>query len=357
MLMISNMAKRVLGPEEQPKSAMARLAGKVAADEGILSGRTVRMNLRFKYSHGSKLVDSGHTVHQPNPQELEGNPPREETALRCPFRLPLPPPPPPLHHAEMPVLSLHSPVACPMDSRAVSTLHCLLFPLLFALGFGTGELHAMPTFRAISLKRLLEPGAFKLVDKAVDTSSSPPNAKPTKPNPVLESKLERCNSVPAVGRKIQLPRLRPSLYATPEVTPLPDSPSSLPSSSPYIINHKRRGPRLLESFSLDSASSHRKVLDEEKSNGNIKDAETCCLASEEDMVVTSKVYQRIADRHVIGADECEVASCKDFKNRVLDAGTGGSRCRIVEENVSATPVALATEIEGSSEFLSSLGFL
>ncbi|XP_056168128.1 uncharacterized protein LOC115680094 isoform X3 [Syzygium oleosum] len=165
----------------------------------------------------------------------------------------------------------------------------------------------MPTFTAIALNRPLEPGAFKLVDKAVDTSSSSPNAKPPKPNPVLESKLERRNSVPAIGRKIQLPRLRPSLYATPE------------------------------------------VLDEEKSNGNIKDAETCCLASEEDVAVTSKFYQHIADRHVIGADESEVATCKDLKNRVLNAGTGSLSCQIVEENVSAKPVALATEIEGNSE--------
>ncbi|KAI3440521.1 uncharacterized protein J3R85_003609 [Psidium guajava] len=187
----------------------------------------------------------------------------------------------------------------------------------------------MPTFTAIALDRLLEPGTFKPVDKAVDTSRSAPNAKPSKPNPVLESKLERHNSIPSIERSIQLPRLTPSLYATPDVTPIPGSPSSLPSSSPYIINHKRRGPRLLKSFSLGSASSHHKVLDEEKSNGNMKDSETYC--------------------HAIGVDESEVASCKDFKNRVLDAGTGSLSCQVAGENVSAKPVALATEIEGDSE--------
>ncbi|XP_030514418.1 uncharacterized protein LOC115728218 [Rhodamnia argentea] len=187
----------------------------------------------------------------------------------------------------------------------------------------------MPTFTAIALDRLLEPGAFRPVDKAVDTSRSAPNAKPPKPNPVLESKLERRNSVPSIEGSIQLPRLTPSLYATPDVTPLLDSPSSLPSSSPYIINHKRRGPRLLKSSSLDSASSHHKVVDEEKSNGNMKDSETSCLA--------------------IAVDESEVASCKGFKNRVLDAGTGSLSCQVEEENVSAKPVTLAAEIEGNSE--------
>ncbi|KAF8018277.1 hypothetical protein BT93_H3239 [Corymbia citriodora subsp. variegata] len=207
----------------------------------------------------------------------------------------------------------------------------------------------MPTFTSIALDRLLEPGAFRPVDKAVDTSRPAPNGKPPHPDPILESKLERCKSAPATERNIQLPRLTPSLYATPEVTPLPDSPSSLPSSSPYIINHKRRGPRLLKSFSMDSASSHHKVPDEEKSNGNMKDAETTCLASEEEVAVTSKFYKHIADRHVISVDESKVASCKDFKNRVLDAGTGSLSCQIVEDTVSAKPVALATEFEGNGE--------
>ncbi|RZS01715.1 hypothetical protein BHM03_00031648 [Ensete ventricosum] len=44
---------------------------------------------------------------------------------------------------------------------------------------------------------------------------------------------------------IPRPNITPALYAIPESTPLPDSPSSFPPASPYIINHKRRGPRLL----------------------------------------------------------------------------------------------------------------
>ncbi|PKA63889.1 hypothetical protein AXF42_Ash004899 [Apostasia shenzhenica] len=44
------------------------------------------------------------------------------------------------------------------------------------------------------------------------------------------------------------PHPSPALYATPAATPLPDSPSSFPFS-PYLINHKRRGPRLLKSLS------------------------------------------------------------------------------------------------------------
>lgn len=56
------------------------------------------------------------------------------------------------------------------------------------------------------------------------------------------------------------PPLSPSmLYATPESTPLPDSPTSgFPPPSPYLINHKRRGPRLFKSLS-DKHVIERKV--------------------------------------------------------------------------------------------------
>ncbi|XP_019422065.1 PREDICTED: uncharacterized protein LOC109331799 [Lupinus angustifolius] len=93
----------------------------------------------------------------------------------------------------------------------------------------------MPTFTAIAFDRLIEAGASKPVHKSVPTLM-----------PALNS---RKHSEP-IQKKKPLPRppLKPALYATPEVTPLPDSPSSFPPS-PYIINHKRRGPRLLNSFS------------------------------------------------------------------------------------------------------------
>lgn len=47
-----------------------------------------------------------------------------------------------------------------------------------------------------------------------------------------------------------------SLYATPESTTLPDSPSSFPGTwSPYIINHKRRGASLAKTFSQGDVGS------------------------------------------------------------------------------------------------------
>ncbi|KAG9443303.1 hypothetical protein H6P81_014643 [Aristolochia fimbriata] len=105
----------------------------------------------------------------------------------------------------------------------------------------------MPTFSAISLDRLLEPRGQKSFVKP--------------PTPKLE-KLR-----PSDERKPRHGYISPKLYKTPEVTPLPDSPTSFPPS-PYIIDHKRRGPRLIRSASLNDVAppqSHeeKKILDNE----------------------------------------------------------------------------------------------
>ncbi|KAJ6736768.1 BACTERIOPHAGE N4 ADSORPTION B PROTEIN [Salix viminalis] len=130
----------------------------------------------------------------------------------------------------------------------------------------------MPSFTAIALDRLLEPKASKFVDKSVPSSNNnypvpKPKPPPPKPKPPLpKSNLERRNSTSVLERKANRPQMSPSLYATPESTPLPDSPSSFPPS-PYIINHKRRGPRLLKSFSQDDVASRKKEMEKDEVNG------------------------------------------------------------------------------------------
>ena len=44
-------------------------------------------------------------------------------------------------------------------------------------------------------------------------------------------------------------QISPALYATREPTPFPDSQLSFPSS-PYVVDHKRRGPRLSKTYSV-----------------------------------------------------------------------------------------------------------
>ncbi|KAH9624358.1 hypothetical protein KSS87_004405 [Heliosperma pusillum] len=162
----------------------------------------------------------------------------------------------------------------------------------------------MPTFSAIQLDRFLEPGATTNTTTTAKTTS----LKKKNDNLLLEDtypKLERRNttSLPPLedlksssSRKLDVPPphpqlrrrnsvsstpqfshvtvrppLTPALYTTPEPTPLPVSPtSSFPPSSPFLINHKRRGPRLSKSFSenlvavaVSAEVGHTRSLSEE----------------------------------------------------------------------------------------------
>lgn len=79
-------------------------------------------------------------------------------------------------------------------------------------------------------------------------------------------------------RKDHWTQISPALYTIPKPTPLPDSPSfpDSPSSfppSPYIINHKRRGPRLSQSFTEDDFGTQQQALDVEKMDESLRDME------------------------------------------------------------------------------------
>ncbi|XP_014505815.1 uncharacterized protein LOC106765641 [Vigna radiata var. radiata] len=131
----------------------------------------------------------------------------------------------------------------------------------------------MPTFTAIAFDRLIEPGASKPSYKSAPV-----------PMPVPK-KHQRRSSEPAVTKKpAPRPQLKPALYATPEVTPLPDAPSSFPPS-PYIVNHKRRGPRLMKSSSEANVQAKQKDLDDATANGKSNDSVVAC--SDGDLQVTT----------------------------------------------------------------------
>ncbi|XP_042030187.1 uncharacterized protein LOC121777114 isoform X1 [Salvia splendens] len=90
------------------------------------------------------------------------------------------------------------------------------------------------------------------------------------PNTKLERGVVMPSQAPTttiVGREHHWTQISPALYATPESTPLPDSPSSFPPS-PYIINHKRRGPRLMKSFSEYDVATWKNKSDEIKVDNN-----------------------------------------------------------------------------------------
>ena len=157
---------------------------------------------------------------------------------------------------------------------ATASFFFSLFYLFLLIITSSSRYQAMPTFTAIAFDRLIEPGASRAAQKNSSTSSS--------------NKFERSSESTARKKPSLRPQLKPSLYATPEVTPLPDSPlQDSPSSfppSPYIINHKRRGPRLLKSFSEANVQGKQEVHDEGNING--KSSDNVVSSSAGDLQVT-----------------------------------------------------------------------
>ena len=149
----------------------------------------------------------------------------------------------------------------------------------------------MPTLSAIQLDRYLESNTTSSNlnnnnKKIPDVVSSSPNLDRRntasydlkssysrgKDLPPPHPQLRRGNSTSSSSARVHI---HPALYTTPEPTPIPDSPtSSFPPSSPYLINHKRRGPRLLKSLSdqnvaaaVAESDGHKRSLSEENVAG------------------------------------------------------------------------------------------
>lgn len=111
----------------------------------------------------------------------------------------------------------------------------------------------MPTFTTIAFDTLIEPKASKSMaaGKTVTDSSQGSRVNPTDKQP------DPKNNTETKDRKHHWNQIQPALYTTPVPTPLPnipDSPSSF-TPSPYIVNHKGRGPRLIKPLSLDNVES------------------------------------------------------------------------------------------------------
>uniref|UniRef100_A0A5B6YW29 Netrin receptor DCC n=1 Tax=Davidia involucrata TaxID=16924 RepID=A0A5B6YW29_DAVIN len=201
----------------------------------------------------------------------------------------------------------------------------------------------MPTYTAITLDRLLEPGVSKSMAAAKEAPDSKLGRRNSTPIPKLDSgmsapnsKLGRRNStstVTTIDKKHHWARISPALYATPESTPLPDSPSSFPPS-PYIINHKRRGPRLLKSFSEDDVATRQRALGEEKVVENAKKAEEEVADLAKDVTSTVTVPSPVEE--------------EEHMNGIYDGGLGSGEMTNgqVEQNSSAKSVTFNLEREG-----------
>ncbi|KAI3798872.1 hypothetical protein L1987_34156 [Smallanthus sonchifolius] len=103
------------------------------------------------------------------------------------------------------------------------------------------------------------------------------------------------NGIKTIDKKHHWNQILPALYATPEPTPLPDSPSSF-APSPYIVNHKRRGPRLSKALSEDKAAL-RQALADEKTNDSVRSLEAEDIESCRGVNGTDNVHEYVEDVH------------------------------------------------------------
>lgn len=149
-------------------------------------------------------------------------------------------------------------------------------------------------FTTIALDRLIEPKASKPMAAGKNVTESKHGSRL---NGTDNKQSDSNNGMKTTDRKHHWSQISPALYATPEPTPLPelpDSPSSF-TSSPYIVNHKRRGPRLSKAFSEDVEALHRALADG-KTNTIVKSFEA------EDVDSSSAVNVCVAANGELGND-------------------------------------------------------
>ncbi|XP_059659126.1 uncharacterized protein LOC132305508 [Cornus florida] len=143
--------------------------------------------------------------------------------------------------------------------------------------------------------------------------------------------------VTTINQKHHWARMSPALYATPEPTPLPDSPTSFPPS-PYIINHKRRGPRLLKSFSEVGVATCKQAVDERDVSENVNNPEKEVADKTNDVTFTVAVPSPVEEEHVngsydgvLGRSDLALTSAKSNTEAESNNGVG------VEQSLNLTP--------------------
>ncbi|XP_076897838.1 uncharacterized protein LOC143551254 isoform X2 [Bidens hawaiensis] len=150
---------------------------------------------------------------------------------------------------------------------------------------------------------------------ALDRLIEPKDSKPMAPGKsVIDSRLGNGtdkppasrNSTKSIDKNHHRNQVSPALYTTPAPTPLPDAPSSF-APSPYIVNHKRRGPRLSQACSEDDATVHQALADENISDERslaAEDIEACCVVNGSDNV-HEPVDDIISNEPVAGQDNVD----------------------------------------------------
>lgn len=206
----------------------------------------------------------------------------------------------------------------------------------------------MPHFAAIALDRLIDPGASKSAEKSIRGSMTVPGRHPN-PKSGSSSNLRRRKGTSSSQRRVLHPQMTPALYATPKTTPLPDSPSSFPTS-PYIINHKRRGPRLVKNQPEANSCSCKNSSYEVEDSVDARATTSPLVSPAEDGPVETSMSNPVQDNHASRGHEGQSESTCNAKaakinleqNENLNGG-------LVAGSDSSMPVLLTPRTEGEGD--------
>ena len=138
------------------------------------------------------------------------------------------------------------------------------------------------------------------------------------------------------------------------MTPLPDAPSSFPPS-PYIINHKRRGPRLLKSSSEASALSEVSIRCDDD---NDKSVDAVVTSSAGDLQVTSTKPELVKEEKVNGVYDGQLdrSNDVDHANGHRETGRGSLTNGLLKEKPPALNLDRVSEVEDFFYPLDSMSF-
>ncbi|KAJ4962570.1 hypothetical protein NE237_022509 [Protea cynaroides] len=186
------------------------------------------------------------------------------------------------------------------------------------------------TFTTIALDRLIEPRSLGA------------------PKSITNLKLERRYSSTET-KQTQLPPLSPALYATPAVTPVPDSPSSSSyPPSPYIVNHKRRGPSLLKSVFQNDVSLNQRATEEGTTvDDNGRSANSTVVGSAEDVLPPATATATATATAAVCSPRTEEMGQNGFHED--DIGSSNINDRLVRTEDSSPLVAFNLERDSECE--------
>ncbi|CAI9101434.1 OLC1v1038764C1 [Oldenlandia corymbosa var. corymbosa] len=170
----------------------------------------------------------------------------------------------------------------------------------------------MPSYSAIELENLVQP-------RVRDSYKKPLNVSP----PRQARDAAPAVQPPSSGRHVYI---SPSLYATPEPAPIPDTVTDPMSPSPYVVNHKRRGwgSGVFGNRKADSDGLEEKEKDKPEGAGLVEGEKEAAVAVASRDVVEDNFSGGAAEELSVHKGEAAADKEEEFLDSRFDSMSIGS---------------------------------